>query len=149
MHKNKKNMKIAKEDIVTRFNEYNKKYFDGILPPCKCHVIKEKEHTPLGLYNPIERKGKLICHIWIASNVDWNEEDLREVIVHEMIHHYVRTIEGHKGGLFGHNWRFKRQCKRLKDDYGLIINTTSYNICRIGQKKPTNSFQRFRRFIGF
>ena len=142
-------MKIAKEDIVTRFNEYNKKYFDGILPPCKCHVIKEKEHTPLGLYNPIERKGKLIGHIWIASNVDWNEEDLREVIVHEMIHYYVRMIEGHKGGLFGHNWRFKRQCKRLKDDYGLIINTASYNICRIGQKKPTNSFQRFRRFIGF
>lgn len=142
-------MKIAKEDIVTRFNEYNKKYFDGILPPCKCHVIKEKEHTPLGLYNSIERKGKLIGHIWIASNVDWNEEDLREVIVHEMIHHYVRMIEGYKGGLFGHNLRFKRQCKRLKDDYGLIINTTSYNICRIGQKKPTNSFQRFRRFIGF
>ena len=142
-------MKITKEDIVTRFNEYNKKYFDGILPTCKCHVIREKEHTPLGLYNPIERKGKLIGHIWIASNVDWNEEDLREVIVHEMIHHYVRMIEGYKGGLFGHNLRFKRQCKRLKDDYGLIINTTSYNICRIGQKKPTNSFQRFRRFIGF
>ena len=142
-------MKITKEDIITRFNEYNKKYFDGILPPCKCHVIMKKEHTPLGFYNPIERKGKLIGHIWIASNVDWNEEDSREVIVHEMIHHYVRMIEGHKGGLFGHNWRFKRQCKRLKDDYGLIINTTSYNICRIGQKKPTNSFQRFRRFIGY
>ena len=142
-------MKITKEDIVTRFNEYNKKYFDGILPPCKCHVIMKKEHTPLGFYNSIERKGKLIGHIWIASNVDWNEEDLREVIVHEMIHHYVRIIEGHKGGLFGHNWRFKRQCKRLKDDYGIIINTTSYNICRIGQKKPTNSFQRFRRFIEF
>lgn len=142
-------MKITKEDIITRFNEYNKKYFDGILPTCKCHVIMKKEHTPLGLYNSIERKGKLIGHIWIASNVDWNEEDLREVIVHEMIHHYVRMIEGYKGGLFGHNLRFKRQCKRLKDDYGLIINTTSYNICRIGQKKPTNSFQRFRRFIGF
>lgn len=142
-------MKITKEDIITRFNEYNKKYFDGILPPCKCHVIIKKEHTPLGFYNPIERKGKLIGNIWIASNVDWNEEDLREVIVHEMIHHYVRMIEGHKGGLFGHNWRFKRQCKRLKDDYGLTINTISYNICRIGQKKPTNSFQRFRRLIGF
>lgn len=142
-------MKITKEDIITRFNEYNKKYFDGILPPCKCHVIMKKEHTPLGFYNLIERKGKLIGHIWIASNVDWNEEDLREVIVHEMIHHYVRMIEGHKGGLFGHNWRFKRQCKRLKDDYGIIINTASYNICRIGQKKPTNSFQRFRRLIGF
>lgn len=94
-----------------RFEEYNKKYFDGVLPPCKCHVIREKEHTPLGLYNPIERRGKLIGHIWIASNVDWNEEDLREVIVHEIIHHYVRMIEGHEGGLFGHNWRFKDNVK--------------------------------------
>ena len=142
-------MKITKEDIITRFNEYNKKYFDGILPPCKCHVIMKKEHTPLGFYNTIERKCKLIGNIWIASNVDWNEEDLREVIVHEMIHHYVRMIEGHTGGVFGHNCRVKRQCKRIKDDYGLTINTISYNICRIGQKKPTNSFQRFRRLIGF
>ena len=50
-------MKITKEDIVTRFNEYNKKYFDGILPPCKCHVIMKKEHTPLGFYNSIVRRG--------------------------------------------------------------------------------------------
>lgn len=143
----RKIMKLKKEDILIRFEEYNKKYFDGVLPPCKCHVIRNKEHTPLGLYNPIKRRGKLIGHIWIASNVDWNEEDLREVIVHEMIHHYVRMIEGHKGGLFGHNWRFKRQCKRLKRDYGLNIHIISFNICRIGQKRPTNIFQKFRRII--
>ena len=40
-------MKLKKEDILIRFEEYNKKYFDGVLPPCKCHVIREKEHTLL------------------------------------------------------------------------------------------------------
>lgn len=44
-------MKLKKEDILIRFEEYNKKYFDGVLPPCKCNVIRKKEHTPLGLYN--------------------------------------------------------------------------------------------------
>ena len=62
----RKIMKLKKEDILIRFEEYNKKYFDGVLPPCKCHVIRNKEHTPLGLYNPIERRGKLIGHIWIC-----------------------------------------------------------------------------------
>lgn len=41
-------MKLKKEDILIRFEVYNKKYFDGVLPLCKCHVIREKEHTPLG-----------------------------------------------------------------------------------------------------
>ena len=140
-------MKITKEDVIKRFNEYNLMYFNGILPQCKCHIIRENR-SPLGLYNPAFKNGKVIGHIWIAHNVDWNEEDLRETIVHEMIHHYVQTIEGHKGGLFGHNWRFKRQCKRLKNEYGLVIHIYSFNICHIGQKKPTNLFQKIRMFTG-
>jgi hypothetical protein len=65
----------------------------------KCHVNKRKL-APIGLYNPSFKNGKIIGHIWITYYVDWTEEDLREVIVHEMIHHYTKTIEGHKGGLF-------------------------------------------------
>jgi hypothetical protein len=139
-------MKITKEDIKVRFDEYNKKYFDGILTPCKYHVNKRKM-APLGLYNPSFKNGKIIGHIWIIYYVDWTEEDLREVIVHEMIHHYVHTIEGHRGGLLGHNWRFKRQCKRLKKEYGLIIHIYPYNICRLWQKKPTNLFQKIHRYM--
>ena len=139
-------MRITKEDIKVRFDEYNKLYFGGCLSPCKYHIIREKR-CPLGLYNPSFKNGKIIGHIWIAYQVDWEEDGLKEVIIHEMIHHYVQTIEGHKGGLFGHNWRFKRQCKRLKKEYGLNIRICSFDICRIGQKKPTNLFQRLRRRI--
>lgn len=139
-------MKIIKEDIIARFDEYNKKYFDGVLQPCKCHVNKIRQ-SGLGLYNPIFKNGKLICHIWISYYVDWTEENLREIIIHEMIHHYVRTIERHRGGLFGHNWRFKRQCKRLKKQYGLNIHIFSFDICKIWQKKPTNIFQKIRRIM--
>jgi hypothetical protein len=77
-----------------------KSILDGVLQPCKCHVNKRKL-APLGLYNPSFKNGKIIGHIWITYYVDWTEEDLREdTIVHEMIHHYTQTIEGHRGGLF-------------------------------------------------
>ena len=141
-------MRVTAKDIKIRFDEYNKKYFNGVLLPCNCHVIIEKGGT-LGFYAPIIKNGNIVGNIWISQDVDWNEEDLREVIIHEMIHHYIKTIEGHRGGLFGHNWRFKRQCKRLKKEYGLIIHSFSFDICHIGEKKPTNFFQKIRRFIGF
>lgn len=55
----------------------------------------------------VAKDSKKNGHIWIVYNVDWNEEDLCEVIIHEMVHHYVQMIEGHKGGLLGHNSKFK------------------------------------------
>lgn len=139
-------MRITKEDVKIRFDEYNKLYFGGCLSPCKCHVIRDKE-SHVGFYKPSVKNGKVMGNIWITYYVDWAEEELREVIVHEMIHHYVQTIEGHKGGLLGHNWRFRRQCRRLKKEYGLTILISPYNIYRIGEKKPTNLFQRLRRRI--
>ena len=41
---NKKTQYITpkKEDIERRFDEYNEKYFDGVLPKCKISVTKSK-----------------------------------------------------------------------------------------------------------
>lgn len=139
-------MIITNEDIKIRFDEYNKKYFGGVLPKCKCHSRRDKRSS-FGTYTYTRKNGKIEGHIWIARDVDWSEEDLREVIVHEMIHHYVRTIEGHKGGLFGHNWRFRRQCRRIKREYGINIHVHSTHIYHIGEKRPTNLFQKIRRFV--
>ena len=46
----------------------------------------------------------------------------KTVMIHEMIHHYLRSVKHSSGGLFRHNWRFRRQCRRLKRDYGIIIH---------------------------
>ena len=46
--------------------------------------------------------------------------------MHEMIHMYVRTVEGKRmDGLLGHGRRFRRHCRRLKRDYGLLIRIHS------------------------
>lgn len=141
-------MRITKEDIRERFEKYNDLYFGGILPRCKFHLHRTKR-SPLGTYTYSFKNGKPIGEIWIAYNVEWSEETLCRVIVHEMIHHYVRVIEGKKGGIFGHNWRFKRQCKRIRKNYGVKINTCDYDIYFIGEKKPTNLFQKICRRLGF
>lgn len=141
--------KITKEDIKVRFIEYNKKYFNGILPSCKYHIFKGNGFFGRYTYSINAKNRTKIGHIWIAYNVNWEEDDLREIIIHEMIHHYVQMIEGHKGGLFGHNWRFQRQCKRIKKEYGITIHTLYSHLYHIGEKKPTNIFQKIRRFIGF
>ena len=70
-------MKITKEDIKFLFKEYNKLYFDGVLPSCKCHVFKGR--GVFGRYNYFRKgNGKYEGSIWIAYNVDWAEETLRK-----------------------------------------------------------------------
>ena len=139
-------MKITKDDIKIRFNEYNQKYFNNILQPCKYHIIRNSKST-FGIYVPAFKTDKIIGHIWIANNVDWTEEDLREIIIHEMIHHYVQTIEGHSGGLLGHNWRFKRQCRRLKKEYGLNIHKYLNHIHFIREQEKPNFIKKLYRFL--
>lgn len=127
--------KITKEQIKDLYIKYNKLYFNGVLPKCKCHVFKGK--SCYGFYS--YQKNNKAAGIWIAYNVEWTEETLRECVVHEMIHHYVRTIEGHKGGLLGHNWRFRRQCRRLKKEFGINITIFGHEP-HIGVKKEKKQF---------
>ena len=106
--------RITKEDIRIRYKEYNRLYFCNQLKHCKFSVQKQ---SPLGTYtSKKEKDGTITGHIWIAYDVDWTEETLREVIIHEMIHHYVKTIDKRFSGLFGHGYPFLKQCRRLKRD---------------------------------
>lgn len=124
--------KITKEDIRKRYHEYNRLYFDNRLKHCSFSVQKM---WCLGRYtNKKEKDGIIEGHVWITTDVDWTEDDLRQVIIHEMIHHYVKTIDRKLGGLFGHGRLFRRQCKRLKKDYGLNI-FVYYDLPRIKTKR--------------
>ena len=124
--------RITKDDIRTRYKEYNRLYFRNQLRHCDFSVQKM---WCLGMYtHKKEKDGIIKGHIWITTDVDWTEEDLREVIIHEMIHHYVKTIDRKWGGLFGHGRLFRRQCKRLKEAYGLNI-FIHYDLPRIKTKR--------------
>ena len=116
-------MKLTKELLKERFAEYNKAYFNGELGPCKFGFLYKSD----GLYGKFcaqeNRSGKLIGRIMLGTSIEWNEERLRSVLVHEMIHMYVRIVEGcWFDGLLGHGRRFRRHRRRLKRDYGLQID---------------------------
>lgn len=141
-------LKITKELIASKFDECNRKYFNGILEPCKFHTFRMPR--TFGMYGRLMCKGQYVGNIWIASNVKWTEEAFTETVIHEMIHHYITTIEKHESIIFKHGWRFKRQCRRLKREFGITIDLYGPKVCHVGNKKPTvpSLFTRFRRFIG-
>jgi hypothetical protein len=75
-----------------------------------------------GKYIGQPTKNGLKSKIGVARNMMWTEENLKELLIHEMIHMYIRTVEGKShDGILGHGKRFRAHCKRLKNRFGLII----------------------------
>ena len=100
-------MEITKELLKQKFVEYNKLYFNNELKMCRFTYTYMREK---------------MGHIWISKSIDLDEEMLKQLLVHEMIHHYVRTIDGvFFDGFFCHGRHFVRQVKRIKKQYGLDI----------------------------
>ena len=149
-------MKVTKGKLEQLFNEYNKLYFEDKLYYCKLMVVHST--GPVGWYvcDSKTKYGKLCGTIYIATNVDWTEENLHNVLIHEMIHHYVAQIDGHPHcdgytwyGLFGHGTHFRAQCKRIKRDFGLTIHIHGGpRIYLKEQKAPTTRWGKMIETIG-
>jgi len=118
-------LSVTKKEIEERYKIYNIEYFEGVLPPCKCSIFYGNQI--FGRYTK--------NHIWISVNVDWAEDTIKEVILHEMVHHYVYSIEHKNGGLFGHNWRFRRMCRKIKKRYNIKIHVKAFHIKRKKARK--------------
>ena len=102
---------LNKKIIKDLYKEFNTMYFNGVLSLCDCHYIK------------LDVFGRY------TNDVDWTEETLREVLVHEMIHHYVKSIFGKNEYLFfRHGFRFRRMMKKLNNEFGLEITISVKNL---------------------
>ncbi len=145
-------MKITKEDLKARFDEYNRLYFGSALPRCEFSVTKL---SCLGRYMFSSGKnGKRKYRIGLTCDVNWTEDSLRDVLIHEMIHHYVVAIDGCKGidgfswyGLFGHGKRFRKQVRRIKRQFGQNIHIHPHHIYHIRERVPTSWWGKFVRRI--
>ena len=84
---------FTKADLKERFDEYNTLYFDGRLGKCKFYWMSPNQNN-YGKYVDQPSPNGIISKIGVARNTIWTEENLRELLVHEMIHMYSRTIEG-------------------------------------------------------
>ena len=118
-------MQVTKELLKELFAEYNATYFEGKLGKCGFSFFS-KNILYFGWYCAKEdSKGRPNDKIWIGTSVKWTEDGLKRALIHEMIHMYVCRVEGHRSdGVFGHGRRFRRQCRRLKRDFGLDVLKT-------------------------
>lgn len=76
--------------LKNKFKTYNKLYFNNELPTPKFKLIKS--YRTLGYFSckKIIGKRKLKGQMLeMSSYYDWNENDLRDVLIHEMIHYYL------------------------------------------------------------
>jgi hypothetical protein len=128
-------MKITKELIKERFDEYNQKYFSGVLGKCRFYLLPKSQST-LGKYNGQEDKnGKPIDRIGIGTSVIWNEELFKRVLIHEMVHMYNTRIDKCRlDGVLGHGRRFRREARRLKKEFGIDIDTRNMKVEFINPK---------------
>lgn len=131
-------MEITKELLKQKFEEYNKMYFNNELPMCTFSYNYMR--FAFGLYTIRTRyKERKVGHIRISKSIDLDEEMLRQLLVHEMIHHYVHFIDGVSfDGFFSHGRHFVRQIKRIKKEYGLEI-LVCYPDWYFRKEKPNTS----------
>ena len=131
-------MEITKELLKQKFEEYNKLYFNNELPMCTFSYNFMKDAFGRYTIQTRYKEGK-VGHIRISKSIDLDEDMLRELLVHEMIHHYVHFIDGVSfDGFFSHGRHFVRQVNRLKKQFGLEI-TIIFPDWHFRNEKPNTS----------
>lgn len=144
--------RLTNSTLRILYHECNIKYFNGILAHCEVCVFND--YTRIAFYNKSIRKNKVYGKIYINKNVEWTDESLKNVLIHEMIHHYVAQVDKRYSfddltwyGLFGHGFHFRRQCRRIKKNYGVNVNIHGGDVRTKAQKKPTTFFGKLLEFI--
>lgn len=141
-------MKLTKQLLQERFDEYNEKYFYGKLGKCDFSFFP-KNIICLGSYQKKEDKnGKIKDKIWLGSFVKWNEYLLEQVLLHEMIHVYNCRVENRFWyGILGHGSCFRKQARRLKREYGIVLDKYKEIEDINGKKISPKFWERLLLFI--
>ena len=86
---------ITKDLLKKKFREYNELYFGGrLVSPCRFYITG-RNNSDIGSYTPQnDGHGGMYSIIRIGRCIRWTEERLKLILIHEMIHMYVRTVDG-------------------------------------------------------
>lgn len=114
------------------FNIYNKDYFNGELPVPLFGIINDLKYFGYFSSSVYCCDGKSRPLIQINDSWDYTEKQIRDIMVHEMIHYYLwykgQDIE------VTHGMMFHLTANRLNRTYGLniteIINYHEYKLKR-------------------
>ena len=105
--------------VEDAFNRFNDLCFGGKLPPVQISLVKA--HTFLGKMEYRTRHTLLGSSIVsyrmkISSSFDLPDEELEDVVIHEMIHYYIAY--NHLRDTSTHGRLFREMMERINSDYG-------------------------------
>ena len=109
-----------KEDLKVRFDEYNQLYFDGKLKRAKMGFLSKSYKTIVGIFEFEIDQNRRVKNpsIKVSKRINWDEEKLRRVLLHEMAHLSV-TQKYRKGKK--HGIAFIKECKRIESQYNVKV----------------------------
>lgn len=113
-------MEITTEIITDKFAEYNQLYFGGELPLPKIQLLKS--FYTCGYFSCKKPKGRQRLkgqRLEVSCYYDWDEEALRDIIVHEMIHYYLAYK--HIDNQLTHGEAFLNMSHDLNERFGLNV----------------------------
>ena len=113
-------MKITKEDLKVRFDEYNRLYFDGKLKRAKMGFLSKSFKTIVGIFEFEIDNNRLVKNpsIKISKRIVEDEEKLKSVLLHEMAHLSV-TQKNRKGNK--HGIAYIKECKRIESQHNVKV----------------------------
>ena len=136
-------MEIKIDILREKFNEYNESYFDNALPLPDFYLLNSYRLTGRFSCRKIDPKRKKVRKpiIEISCYFDWDENMLRDTIIHEMIHYYLAYKK--KDIRLTHGDEFKKMCEMIKQKYNIDPNQTidRYKLKR--NQKTTSKFGWF------
>lgn len=141
-------MKVTKELLQQLYIEYNDTYFDGVLGHCDFSLYPRTTGFLGGYQEKYDRNGKPKDKIWIGTCIKWNENLLRDVLIHEMIHLYNRRIDGRRhDGLLGHGRYFRKQVRRIKREFGIDVDNRFKKVEFVDPKKQVKRWEMILSWI--
>lgn len=84
-------MELTVAYLQRKFNEYNKEFFNGVLPYIKIKIGRSKKC--FGIYHTETSRitGKVLKqHIMISKYYNQTDKQYDETLIHEMIHYYIK-----------------------------------------------------------
>ena len=114
-------MEITEDTIKEKFRKFNSDYFGKALPLPKFTLLHSYRYLGYFLCDKIIGKRKLKHpEIQISDYYDWNEKELDNVIIHEMIHYYLAYK--HIDNELTHGEEFTKMADKLNKEYGFHIS---------------------------
>lgn len=113
-------MSITKEDLKTWFDDYNRLYFDGKLKSAKMGFLCKSFKTLVGTFEfEIDNNQRVKDpSIKVSKRIDWDEEKLRRVLLHEMAH--LSVTQKYKKDK-KHGIAYIKECKRIESQYNVKV----------------------------